>query len=109
MLDIYLRFFNLCVCVCVCVVYTGMSYADVCAGVLACEWTCGGQMLSVFLCHCPSYLLSRGLSLNLELTVSAGLAGQKTLRIFLSPPQCWGYSAVNSQHHIGLFIWVLWI
>lgn len=55
---------------------------------LAHPHTCGGQRWTTDVCpnHSPLYSLRQSLSLSLELTDSATLAGQHTPRILLSLP-----------------------
>lgn len=86
----------MCTCVCTCV----HVYCGVCTWVWADMWKSRGGHW-VFHCSLP-YFLKQGLSLSLEVTSSARPAGQRGLRIRLSPPpQGWG-TDVNYHSHLFL-------
>lgn len=62
------------------------AYTHVATGTLPCTFQRGGQgvTLGIFLYHSLPYLLRQGLSLKLELAVSARLAGQRLKSAFVS-------------------------
>lgn len=58
----------------------------------------------VFFYHSLLHLLRQSFSLNLELTISTGLAGQPVFRIHLSPSL--SKAEVISTRHFWLFAWM---
>lgn len=75
-----------------------------------CVHVCGDQRLmsSAFLNHSPHYLLNHWISLNPELTNSAGLAGQRAPVILLSNLSNTGITARTLlELQPGICMWVL--
>lgn len=77
---------------------------DVCVDVHVCVCACGGQklMLEIFLCSSLPYFMKQYLSLSLELTGSARLAGQQVPRILWTTSP--SVEVTDTFHHIRLFL-----
>lgn len=87
----------MCMHVCLCVFTCVWQHVCLCVSRHLCVHTCGGLklMLGDFFNHSPLYLLSQGLSLNMELTNLASLASQLVLEIPFLPPECWYYRQLS--------------